>query len=85
MQQDVEERVLIVTRTGGEVPEIGIQCQVACRSNKTNKSLIALVDDAQLPEAATESQGPTLYGMSGLTTGHQQSINRLSARIGGGL
>ena len=61
--------------SGRQVPEIGIERLITGGSHKAHKPLLYVVEDAQVPDAALQCQGPSFHGVGLITTVFEQGID----------
>ena len=66
MHQNREQLPLVRSRTGGQIPEIGIEGQVTGGTDEADQLTAGGVDQADLPEAAFKGADPQLLWMGGL-------------------
>ena len=75
MHECLEQLRLILSGGRGQIPEVGIEGLVAGGSDESDQSLRLLIQDAEMPEAALQREGPALHGMRLVTARLQQGVD----------
>ncbi len=80
MHECLEQLGLILAGGCGEIPEVGIECLVAGGSDESDQSLLLLIKDAEMPEAALQRERPALDWMRLIAARLQQGVDTFAIR-----
>ena len=75
MHECLEQFGLILSGGRGQIPEVGIEGLIAGGSDEADQSLLLLIQDAEMPEAALQREGPALHWMRLVTARLQQGVD----------
>ena len=75
MHECLEQLGLILSRGCGQIPQVGIEGLIAGGSDESDQSLLFLIQDAEMPEAALQRQGPAFHWMRLVTARLQQRVD----------